>query len=508
MLHYLKRQFFDVSAHFDYSLVLAYAFPKEILAPLLPPGLEVDTYGDYGFVAAAIVKVRDLKPTVLPDVFQKDCYLVGYRIFVRYKNPPYRNRRGLYILKSLSNSPAMVMRGNLLTRYNYSLCQIEETRNGNDLALNLGNKDGSANLSIKANIRREFSDLPENSLFPDLKQARRFEGPMPYTFSFEKETSQMSIVRGVRQDWRPRPIEVKKAQLAFFNDPIFQGVTPKLANAFIVENIPYHWEKAIREPVKVAPQIKADQPVTVPFNGVWNIFRFNKHQYAVAAILALVFTGLLMFGDWSVLFERLIKIALIGDLYLMLSSLVVSFWVYDRSGLYRMSWLKPWIIKKANALNIHAGFDETSQRLQSYFPKTHWRIADFFEQLKYKEASLKQARELYPPLSSEETVDYKALPYTDEAFEAVTVLFSAHEIRSFEERVQFFKELKRVLKERGKVVVTEHLRDWRNLLAFGPGFLHFFSESNWRKVFKKAGFSVTIASRYTPFVMVFVLDEK
>ena len=41
------------------SLVLTYALPPRVLRPLLPPGLELDTYTDaagteHGFVAAAL----------------------------------------------------------------------------------------------------------------------------------------------------------------------------------------------------------------------------------------------------------------------------------------------------------------------------------------------------------------------------------------------------------------------------------------------------------------------
>jgi hypothetical protein len=59
------------------------------------------------------------------------------------------------------------------------------------------------------------------------------------------------------------------------------------------------------------------------------------------------------------------------------------------------------------------------------------------------------------------------------ACDTVFVLFAAHEIRDRVRRVTFFRELARVLSPNGQILVAEHLRDWRNFLAFGPGFLHF-----------------------------------
>ncbi len=63
MLHLLKRHPFSVRAFFRQSLVLTYAFPSDILQPLLPPGLALDTYGEYGFLAIAMVQTERLHPT-------------------------------------------------------------------------------------------------------------------------------------------------------------------------------------------------------------------------------------------------------------------------------------------------------------------------------------------------------------------------------------------------------------------------------------------------------------
>ena len=62
----LRRHPFPVDAFFDHSLVLTYALPLQSLAPLLPPGLQVDAYGDYGFVAIAMVQTRRLRPAQRP----------------------------------------------------------------------------------------------------------------------------------------------------------------------------------------------------------------------------------------------------------------------------------------------------------------------------------------------------------------------------------------------------------------------------------------------------------
>jgi hypothetical protein len=70
-----------------------------------------------------------------------------------------------------------------------------------------------------------------------------------------------------------------------------------------------------------------------------------------------------------------------------------------------------------------------------------------------------------------------------------------------------FRELHRILTVRGRIIVAEHLRDWANALAFGPGALHFHSRRSWKHCFARTGFAVEREFSITPFVHVFVLTR-
>jgi ubiquinone/menaquinone biosynthesis C-methylase UbiE len=87
------------------------------------------------------------------------------------------------------------------------------------------------------------------------------------------------------------------------------------------------------------------------------------------------------------------------------------------------------------------------------------------------------------------------------------VIFAAHELRSAKARESFFRELFRVLKPGGTVLLVEHLRDWKNFLAYGPGFLHFFSHREWTRLMAAASFQLTSESGITPWVRVFQLRK-
>src|ERR1700675_1414510 len=84
-LRLLKRHSMTMQAYFEYVLVLTYAFPDTILRPLMPPGLVLDTYENYGFLAIAMVQTRNMRPRFMPTLIGRDFFLTGYRLFTRYR---------------------------------------------------------------------------------------------------------------------------------------------------------------------------------------------------------------------------------------------------------------------------------------------------------------------------------------------------------------------------------------------------------------------------------------
>jgi Uncharacterized conserved protein (COG2071) len=244
MLHLLKRHPLPVAAFFRHSLVLTYAFPQEILRPLLPPGLVLDTHGDFGFLAIAMVQTRGLRPSPLPAIFGQDFFLSGYRIFARLNNA--ESLRGLKILRSDTDRRLMMIFGNLLTHYNYRHCSVRFIESPERLEIAIDTPNGEADLEVRADIAHKPAPLPAGSPFASQQEARKFAGPLPYTFDYESRTNSIVMIHGVRQHWNPQPVEVEVSKLTFFARDPFCRVSPILANAFHVQAVPYRWERGVR----------------------------------------------------------------------------------------------------------------------------------------------------------------------------------------------------------------------------------------------------------------------
>lgn len=235
---FLNANPFPVEAWFDSSCTLTFAVPKEQVAARLPDCLEPDVFDDrWAFVAVAIVQTRKLRPAGFPAWMGSDFILVGYRFFVRYKSASGRNLRGLYILRSETDKARMVRLGNCFTRYGYVKSGIRLTETAGRLHV----EAPDTGLEIELDLTSEGSaPLPPGSPFADWVQARKFSGPLPFTFSYEREKRRVVIVEGVRSHWKPLPVRVLSHHIPFLADLGMENAV--LANAFVVRDIPYRWK--------------------------------------------------------------------------------------------------------------------------------------------------------------------------------------------------------------------------------------------------------------------------
>lgn len=247
MLAWLKRHPVPMEAFFRHSLVLAYAYPSELLSPLLPQGLELDTYEGLGFLAIALVQVEGLRPTGLPALLGRDFFLSGYRVFCRFRRSDGSVLRGLKILRSDSDSRSLTWIGNRLTHYRYSTCKVETRRSEGSLEIQVRTPGGETDLVVRARLDETPAAPPLGSPFPDLATARRFAGPLPYTFDGDGDS--LVLVEGVRRHWQPRAVTVEVERCQFLDHPPFDSATPRLANAFLVEEVPYTWKRGVRVPM-------------------------------------------------------------------------------------------------------------------------------------------------------------------------------------------------------------------------------------------------------------------
>lgn len=244
-----------------------------------------------------------------------------------------------------------------------------------------------------------------------------------------------------------------------------------------------------------------------PFQGISNIVRFNWHFYLLAsiAIAVLLFSSIVIQKE----FAWMVTTTAILILVTTILSLAVSFYVYDYSSLYSFKWFKFLPLKSGSKIvNIHAGFDETSLILKVKYPRADLTVLDFYDPTKHTEVSIKRARKALPAYDGTKQITTDHIPLVDKSIDLIFNIFSIHEVRDSEERIRFLRNQNAALKDDGRCVIVEHLRDVANFAAYNIGFFHFVSLRQWKCNFSKAGFEIETVFKITPFVSVFILNKK
>jgi len=246
-------------------------------------------------------------------------------------------------------------------------------------------------------------------------------------------------------------------------------------------------------------------------SGVLHILQYNRHYY-LAGIAALLGLGFLLRFDVIPFLPpsgRIVLLAAMGlVIFWSVGSLAASYYVYDYAGVTRWTWIPAALMASPHRwLNVHAGLDESSDALMRMFPNANGIALDLYDPAMMTETSIARARRAGSLRRPELTGRLDAFPAADTSYDTLFLLLAAHEVRQPERREDLFREVARVLTEPGQVLLAEHLRDWRNFLAFGPGFLHFHSRHEWIRVAEKAGFVLEREGSTTSLVRWFLLKK-
>lgn len=238
--------------------------------------------------------------------------------------------------------------------------------------------------------------------------------------------------------------------------------------------------------------------------GVWNVVRFNWPMIAGGAAAGVSGLALAALPRRPVWLRMLAGAVGVGASWQTAASLAATHYAYDRSELYRWSWLPSLLpISPTRITNIHSGFDESSASLRALYPSAELRVFDFYDPRLQTEPSITRARRLCPPSVAAECISTDTLPIPDSSQDLVLLFLAAHEVRTRPGRTQLLREAARALAANGRVILVEHLRDLPNFAAYGPGAFHFHSRREWLASIAGASLKVCAEIRISPFIRVF-----
>lgn len=238
------------------------------------------------------------------------------------------------------------------------------------------------------------------------------------------------------------------------------------------------------------------------------VILFNYQKILLGIIVSILLFGLSFWisSDSIILILRILSGLIILNI---IASLVASYILYDNSDLYELNNLKGIIDweKTENAILVHASFDPLSKRLEEKYPNLNLTICDIFGNRHEQEKGIETSKKVFPPNSREIKIKPNNLPFKNQSQDVILAITALHEILDHEQRVLFFKEAKRILKDGGVIIVSEQFRDFTNLIFFNIGAFHFLSQKQWKKAIKSAGLNIIDNKKITPFANMLVVKN-
>ncbi|MBD3906858.1 class I SAM-dependent methyltransferase [Chryseobacterium sp. Ch-15] len=238
------------------------------------------------------------------------------------------------------------------------------------------------------------------------------------------------------------------------------------------------------------------------------VILFNYQKILLGIIVSIVLFGLSFFINSSV-FVLLFRVLSVLIILNIIASLVASYILYDNSDLYELNNLKGIIDwnKTKNTILVHASFDPLSKNLEEKYPNLNLTVCDVFGNRHEQEKGIETSKKIFPPNPKEIKIKPHQLPFEDCSQDVILAITALHEILDHDQRVLFFQEAKRVLKNDGLIIVSEQFRDFINFVFFNIGAFHFLSKKKWKKAISEAGLEIAENKKITPFANMLIVRK-
>ncbi|MCX8523813.1 class I SAM-dependent methyltransferase [Chryseobacterium formosus] len=238
------------------------------------------------------------------------------------------------------------------------------------------------------------------------------------------------------------------------------------------------------------------------------VILFNYEKILLGIVVSAVLLALSFWINSTpiILILRILSGLIILNIF---ASLLASYILYDNSDLYELNNLKGIIDwnKTENAILVHASFDPLSKSLEEKYPNLNLTVCDIFGNRHEQEKGIETSKKIFPPNPKEIKIKPHQLPFEDKSQDVILAVTALHEILEHDQRVLFFKEAKRVLKDDGLIILSEQFRDFTNFVFFNIGAFHFLSKKQWKTAISEAVLKIVENKKITPFANMLIVKK-
>lgn len=206
----------------------------DTLARLVPDPFEPLLVGGMGVAGICLIRLAQIRPTVVPGRWGVGSENAAHRIAVRLPD----GDEGVYIPRRDTNSRINTLLGCRLFPGLHHHATFTSLESENRVEVSMRSDDGDTWVDVSG---RPADVLESGSVFPDLETASGFfeRGALGYSDSDDAGYEALELHT---ENWRVTPLEVDRAVSSFFdNQERFPSGTVEFDNALLMRDVDHEW---------------------------------------------------------------------------------------------------------------------------------------------------------------------------------------------------------------------------------------------------------------------------
>lgn len=216
-------------------ILVNYRVDPDVLKKFLPEPFQPQTVAGFGVAGVCLIRLRDVKPKVLPCGPGIGSENAAHRFAVTWEENGVQ-RSGVYIPRRDTDSILNHLAGGRVFPGVHHLAEFTVAENDPHYSVTLDSKDGDTHMAIAGTVTES---LPENSIFTSVEDASEFfeKGSLGYSPGHQACCFDGLELRTM--NWSVKPLEIERAESSYFQQ--FPADSIELDHALIMKDIEHEW---------------------------------------------------------------------------------------------------------------------------------------------------------------------------------------------------------------------------------------------------------------------------
>lgn len=205
------------------------------LAAVLPQPLRPKLVAGYGIGGICLIRLRDIRPRLVPRAFGIRSENAAHRIAVEWPG----GGEGVFVPRRDTNSRLNSLAGGRIFPgvHHRSRFRVEDT--AADYAIGIRDASGALLLEVQGTVA---SEVPESSVFGNLEAASAFFQAGSIGFSPSRETGVLDGIELRTHGWHMEPLAVRHVFSGYFEDTcLFPPGSTAFDSAFLMREVEHEW---------------------------------------------------------------------------------------------------------------------------------------------------------------------------------------------------------------------------------------------------------------------------